>query len=125
MTNLELVNANLLFLNEGAWKMPIPKIVEDTLNIHPETKKQMKNIYEKYMFFIGIAGQLLFYFQAYQIFSTHSACSVSQTGFIIAFFSLLSWFFYGLMIKNKVLIFSNGVALVGCALVLSGILIYK
>lgn len=105
--------------------MAIPKIVEETLNIDHKTKKQIKSIYEKYMFFIGIAGQLLFYFQAYQIFSTHSACSVSQTGFIIAFFSLLSWFVYGLMIKNKVLIFSNGVALIGCALVLSGILIYK
>jgi MtN3 and saliva related transmembrane protein len=88
-------------------------------------KTKFKKGYEKYMFVIGIGGQLLFYFQAYEIFSSKSACSVSKIGFLISFVSLLSWFIYGLMLKNKVLIISNTAALLGCLLVLIGIFLYQ
>lgn len=87
-------------------------------------KQQLIVTYEKYMFFIGIVGQLLFYFQAYKIFSTQSACSVSLVGFSISFISLTSWLIYGLILKNLVLTLSNIAGLIGCTLVLIGIMLY-
>ena len=104
--------------------MVTQKDIKSTIHIAHKTQKKMKNLYEKYMFFAGVIGQLLFYFQAYEIFSTQSAHSVSKPAFYIGFFSLASWFIYGLMIKNKVLIFSNTIALIGCGLVLVGIYLY-
>lgn len=94
-------------------------------NIDQTTIEKVKKTYEHYMFFIGIVGQLLFYFQAYQIFSLKSACSVSLVGFCISLVSLISWGIYGIVIKSKVLILSNIVGFIGCVLVLTGIYIYS
>lgn len=74
--------------------------------------------------FIGIVGQLLFYFQAYKIFSTQSACSVSLVGFSISLISLISWLFYGFLTKSKVMIVANIAGLIGCVWVLIGIMMY-
>lgn len=94
-------------------------------NIDQTTMEKIKKTYEKYMFVIGIVGQLLFYFQAYQIFSLKSACSVSLVGFCISLISLISWGIYGVVIKSKVLLLSNIVGFIGCVLVLTGIYIYS
>lgn len=90
----------------------------------PKKKKQYFKTYEKYMFFIGIVGQLLFYFQAYEIFSTRSSCSVSLPGFCISFIALTSWLIYGFLIKSKVMIVANIAGLIGCVWVLIGIMMY-
>ena len=82
----------------------------------------MKNFYEKYMFFIGIAGQMVFYLQAYEIFSSKRAENVSLTAFLFGLVSVTSWLIYGIIIKNRVLIFANAFAVVGALAVVIGIL---
>ncbi len=96
--------------------------------MEPEAQAQSKaraiRYYEKYMFFIGILGQLLFYVQGIKIFINHSAKDVSMTGFLFALVAVSSWFVYGLLIKNKVLIWSNLIAVIGALFVIIGILIH-
>ena len=76
---------------------------------------------EKLMTVIGTGGQVLFYLQAYKIYSTGNAESVSLPGFSFAAFSLLCWLMYGLLIKNGVLVFVNAFALLGAILTLLAI----
>ncbi|HEV2524650.1 MAG TPA: SemiSWEET family transporter [Gammaproteobacteria bacterium] len=82
----------------------------------------MQNIYEKYMFFIGIAGQMVFYLQAYEIFSAKRAENVSLTAFLFGLVSVASWLIYGIVIKNRVLVVANAFAVVGAFAVVIGIL---
>lgn len=84
-------------------------------------RQKLINISEKLMTIIGVCGQTLFYFQAYKIYAGGSAQDVSVPGFCFAFFSLISWLFYGLLIKNKVLIIVNAFAAIGAFLTLLAI----
>ena len=85
----------------------------------------MQNIYEKYMFFIGVAGQMVFYLQAFKIFSTKNAESVSLIAFLFGLVSVTSWLIYGVVLKNRVLVISNTFAVVGALSVITGILIFQ
>ncbi len=85
----------------------------------------MKKFYEKYMFVIGGSGSLIFYLQAIEIFNEQSAAAVSLLAFVIGFISVASWMVYGVLIKNRVLFFSNVLATIGALLVVIGILMYK
>lgn len=82
----------------------------------------MQHIYEKYMYFIGIMGQMVFYLQAYEIFSAQKAENVSLPAFLFGLLSVSSWLIYGVMIKNKPLIVANIVAVIGAIAVVLGIL---
>lgn len=86
----------------------------------------MKNMqfYENYMKIIGAVGNLMFYFQAYKIFSSGSAEDISFPGFFLSLVGLSSWFFYGFLLKNTPLMIANAVGVVGAALVLIGSIIY-
>jgi MtN3 and saliva related transmembrane protein len=81
--------------------------------------------YEKYMSIIGPIGNLMFFVQAYKIFNTKSAESISISAFSISIVGLSSWLIYGLLIKNKPLILANLVGVVGAFLVLTGTLVYS
>ncbi len=81
--------------------------------------------YERYMLVVGILGQLLFFTQAMKIFLTESANDVSLAGFLFGLVSVSSWLIYGILIKNRALIFSNIVAVIGAFLVIIGILLYR
>lgn len=72
--------------------------------------------YTKFMILIGILGQSLYYLQAFKIYMKRSAQDVSLEGFLIAFFSLACWLIYGILIKDKVLIIVNIVAVFGAGL---------
>lgn len=87
-------------------------------------KSNFATYYEKYMFVIGVLGQLLFYTQGIKIFMTQSASDVSILGFTIGLISVTSWLVYGCIIKNKVLIVANAFAVIGALLVVIGILIH-
>jgi MtN3 and saliva related transmembrane protein len=82
------------------------------------------NFYEKYMNIIGPIGNIMFYLQAYKIFTSKSAIAVSGPGFFISVIGLSSWLFYGILLKNRPLIIANGFGVLGAILTLSGILIY-
>ena len=77
------------------------------------------------MSFIGPLGNLMFYFQAYRIFTLKEAQSVSLMGFIISMVAMASWLFYGIIIKNKPLIIANVLGVIGAALVILGVLLYR
>jgi MtN3 and saliva related transmembrane protein len=80
--------------------------------------------YERYMLVVGVLGQLLFYSQGIKIFLTKSASDVSILGFLFGLVSVSSWLIYGILIKNKVLIVSNAVAVIGALLVVIGVYIH-
>lgn len=80
--------------------------------------------YEKYMNLIGPIGNLMFYIQAYKIFSLKSAAAISIFAFVLSMLGLSSWLYYGILLKNKPLIITNFVGVLGAVLVLLGALIY-
>jgi MtN3 and saliva related transmembrane protein len=80
--------------------------------------------YSRYMFVVGIGGNLLFYLQAWEIFRTASARDISLPAFIVGFWAVSSWFVYGLVLRDKVIIAANIVAMAGSALVIAGTLLY-
>ena len=82
------------------------------------------NFYEKYMSIIGSIANIMFYLQAYKIFISKSAQSVSGPGFLISIIGISSWLLYGILLKNKPLIIGNGFGLIGAILTLLGILKY-
>jgi len=77
--------------------------------------KIMTDFYKKYMILIGSLGHGLFLMQTHKIFHTGSAHDLSLPGFIVALIALLSWLFYGVLIKDKVLYIVNIVGAL-CAL---------
>jgi MtN3 and saliva related transmembrane protein len=81
-------------------------------------------MYAYYMSFIGVVGQLVFFAQGVKIFQTKSAKDVSILAFVFGLISVTSWFIYGLVIKDRPLVISNFVAIVGAIFVLAGIYFY-
>jgi len=81
--------------------------------------------YENYMSIIGPVGNFMFFLQAYKIFTTHNAVSISLPGFTLSFIGLISWLTYGFLIKNKALIVANVVGVIGATLVLTGTFLYN
>ncbi len=93
-------------------------------SIEAQSKPKALIRYEKYMLVVGILGQLLFYSQGVKIFLTKSANDISIIGFLFGLISVSSWLVYGVLLKNKVLIASNLVAVIGALLVVIGVLIH-
>ena len=85
----------------------------------------MRKLHEKYMIFIGIFGQFVFYSQFYEIIKNKSARDVSLFGFLCGLISVCSWMIYGFVIKDKPLIIANIVASIGAILTVISILIYQ
>ena len=81
--------------------------------------------YEKYMSVIGPIGNLMFFIQAYKIFTTHSAASISLGAFSLSVLGLSSWLLYGFFIKNVPLIIANLVGVIRAISVLIGTLMYN
>src|SRR5437660_484699 len=69
--------------------------------------------FENYMLFIGIAESLVFYVQAFIFFSNKNFDLSSLILFLVSALAFVSWLIYGIKIKDRVLIYTNSVALVG------------
>lgn len=89
------------------------------------SKPKFLAYYEKYMLAVGVLGQLMFFIQGIKIFTSQSAKDVSIVGFTIGLVSVASWMVYGLLIKNRVVLFANVIAVIGALFVVTGILIYS
>ena len=96
----------------------------DDNSVPTSAKSKILFYYEKYMMAVGILGQLLFYSQGIKIFMTKSADDVSIFGFLFGLIAVSSWLVYGILIKNKVIIIANVVAVIGALFVIVGVLIY-
>lgn len=83
------------------------------------------SFYERYMSIIGPATNIMFYLQAYKIFTSRSAQDVSGVGFLISVIGLGSWLIYGILLKNKPLIIANIFGVTGALLTLIGVLMYS
>ena len=96
------------------------------LNSKEESKLQNTSIiikfYEKYMLVMGSMGHIGFLLQAFKVFSTGRAHDLSLPGFLVVFVSLLSWLFYGILIKDKVLIIVNIIGILCSTLTIVAIL---
>jgi MtN3 and saliva related transmembrane protein len=77
------------------------------------------------MLAVGIVGQMVFYLQAFEIFTEKSSNNVSLGAFLFGLFSVTNWLIYGIVIKNRVLYISNTFAVIGAAAVVFGILFYR
>ena len=90
----------------------------------PEDASPAAKLFVRWMYFIAVFGNAFFYIQAYKIFRDQDARSVSTVAFCLAFVTVSSWFVYGLILKNKVMLIANVVAMIGAALVVAGSIIY-
>lgn len=85
----------------------------------------LNNIFDKYMLFIGLAGQMVFYLQFVKILMERNAENVSLMGFLFGLVSVISWLAYGIKIKDRVLIIANIFAVIGATAVIIAILIFS
>ena len=74
---------------------------------HMNVKRFLLAHYDKYMFFMGFAGQFIFVFQIKKILITRCSTDVSLEGFLISSLATASWLLYGLLRSDKVLIGVN------------------
>ena len=82
--------------------------------------------YKKYMYFIGIFGQSVFYSQFYEIIQNKSAKDVFLFRFACGVVSITSWMvWYGIIIRDNPLMVSNIVATVSAILTIGAIIIYR
>lgn len=93
-------------------------------SIVPTIDSPVGRAVKKYMLFVAVAGNGIFYVQAYKIFSSESAKDVSPLAFGLSFWAVSSWFLYGLVMRDRVIILANIIAMIGAALVLVGCYLY-
>jgi MtN3 and saliva related transmembrane protein len=98
-------------------------VMENTA-IEAAPTSPIRRVYARYMLVVGIGGNLFFYIQAWHIFAREDSAAVSLTAQLVIFWAVMSWFGYGLMLKDKVIIAANAVAILGAMLVIAGKLIY-
>jgi MtN3 and saliva related transmembrane protein len=77
------------------------------------------------MCLIGMLGHFIFLFQAIKIIRCKCSSGVSLYGFLIAFFSMLCWLFYGYLKQDIALIMVNVFGAIASFLCILSILIYK
>lgn len=82
-------------------------------------------LYENYMNIIGPVGNLMFFIQAYKIFTSKTATSISIEAFALSMLGLSSWLLYGILLKNRTIILANIVGVTGALLVLVGTVMYR
>ena len=85
----------------------------------------MFDCYMKYMFCIGIIGQLVFYSQFYKIITTKSARNVPLFGFLCGLLAASSWMVYGFIIRDTPIKFSSIIGTVGALLTVASIVYYR
>ena len=78
-----------------------------------------------YLLIVFNLGQSMYYIQAWKIFTVKTATGVSAFTYIIGLILLIHWWIYGFLIKDKVLILSEFVGILGCIIVLIEIYIYS
>lgn len=88
-----------------------------------KTSRFVRN-YIRYMYFVGVSMNTHLFIQAYRIFSRKSAEDISGTAFTILLWALASWLVYGVVVKDRIIIFSNIIGVLGVIIVLAGKVIY-
>lgn len=87
-------------------------------------KQQILKYYQHYMYLMGFAGHFVFVLQAFKIWQTKCSSDVSLSAFFVCFWATCSWFLYGLLIDNPVLIRVNIFGIIAGVVCLGMIMAY-
>ena len=82
-------------------------------NLHEcevEKKRSPRKTIDAIMTTIGIVASVSSIPQALKIWETGEVTGISLTTQLLALFAVISWFFYGLYIKNKPLAITSGLS---------------
>jgi uncharacterized protein with PQ loop repeat len=88
-------------------------------------KISSRPLFERYFLFIGTAGHLFFYLQAFKIFSSKCVSGLSFPAFLVSFIAIAHWVVYGFVKRLPSIFYSNSFGLVGLIFVLIGIWMYQ
>lgn len=80
--------------------------------------------FRRYMVLVATGGNAFFYMQAWTIFETQSAKDVNVWAFVVATCTVASWFTYGIMLRDRIIIIANIIATIGSGAVVAGCLVY-
>ena len=84
----------------------------------------LKRSLEKVMYPIGLMGPLMMIPQIVKIFAEKNASSILLSSWLFFLFVSISWFFYGVLNKNKVLIISHFSWILAYSFVIVGAIVY-
>ena len=97
-------------------------------NLHfceEEKQKNPREIVDKLMTVIGIVASVSSIPQIYKIWETGTVSGISLTTQLIALLAVISWFFYGLYIRNKPLAITSGLSVLVLSIVVIQIFMYQ
>ena len=90
-----------------------------------ESQARVRGKADGLMIVIGLIGAISSVPQVLKIYQTGDVSGISLATYILAFLVILSWFFYGLYIKNRPLIYTSFLTAIISATVIVQILVYS
>ncbi|GIK52768.1 MAG: hypothetical protein HUU03_06515 [Planctomycetaceae bacterium] len=81
--------------------------------------------FSRFMFIPGVGGNFVPLIQAIEIAQLRSSGSVSLAGFSFALFCILCWLIYGVLRRDKVLIWANVIGTVNLVILIGCIIYYR
>ncbi|KAA0217996.1 hypothetical protein EDM80_02230 [bacterium] len=81
--------------------------------------------FSRFMFIPGVGGNFVPLIQAIEILQLRSSGSVSLSGFSFALFCILCWLIYGVLRRDKVLIWANVIGTVNLVILIGCIVYYR
>ncbi|MEX0917340.1 MAG: SemiSWEET family transporter [Candidatus Paceibacterota bacterium] len=87
--------------------------------------KRTRKLVDGLMTVIGGVASVSSIPQVLKIWETKAAGDLSLTAYLISFAAVISWFLYGLYIKNKPLAITSGLSVLVLGIVVIQILIYS
>lgn len=90
-----------------------------------EKRRMPRRVIDNLMILVGVIASLSSAPQLVKNWQIHDASGVSLITYLIALGSVAVWFFYGLYIKNRPLIYTSAVSIVIISGVVWQILVYR
>jgi len=93
--------------------------------MHPITQTQFGRTLDKAIYFVALFGPIMTIPQVVKIFAEKSAAGVSIISWTGYLFLAMFWLSYGLMHKDKAVIFANFLWIIAYIIVIAGIMLYS
>ena len=90
-----------------------------------EKRKTRRRVADRVMIAIGLIASISSIPQVLKIFQTGTVAGISMTTQLLALFTVIAWFIYGLYIKNKPLIVTTFITTFVLLTVVVQIIIYR
>ncbi len=111
-------------MNSGLHHQHIRKRIYKNLEQFPNPNPKIRFL-DRLIFVIGALGPIATIPQAYTIFAHHSAAGVSFFSWFVYFLFSIVWLVYGIVHKEKAIIFSYSLWIIMNGLVAFGAIIYR